>query len=88
MAHQIKTKAGGPTVAQWVKNLTVAARVTVEVQFPALVQYSGLKDPMLKSPAQELPYTMGVAIKVFYEKAKSDSILINEVKCFWYGKCF
>ena len=38
---------GAPTVVQWVKNLTVAAQVTVEVwvQFPA--QCSELKDLVL-----------------------------------------
>ena len=36
--------SGVPTVAQWVKNLSAVARVSVEVQVPSPAQYSGLKD--------------------------------------------
>ena len=35
------------TVAQWVKNLPAAARVTVEAQVPSPAPHSGLKDPAL-----------------------------------------
>ena len=38
---------GVPAVAQWVKNPTVAAQVTAEVQVQPLAQHSGLKDPVL-----------------------------------------
>ena len=31
-------------MVQWVKNLTVAVRVTAETQVPSLAQHSGLKD--------------------------------------------
>lgn len=63
---------GVPSVEQWVKNLTAAARVAVEVQVRSPAQPNGLKylalpEPHCKSqtqsPAQELPYTMGAAIK-------------------------
>ena len=36
---------GVPAVAQWVKNLTVAAWVTVEARVQFLAWCSGLKDP-------------------------------------------
>ena len=41
----IKIFVGLPTVAQWVKNLTVAAQVTVEVRVQTPAWHSGLKDP-------------------------------------------
>ena len=63
-------------MAQWVKNLTAAAWVAVEVQVRPQAWQSGLKDLALpealawvaavawmQSLAQELPYAVGVAIK-------------------------
>jgi len=62
-------------VAQWVKNSTAAAQVTVEARFnPWPVQWvkgSGIATTMtevatvaqIRSLAWELPYAMGVAIK-------------------------
>ena len=38
---------GVPTVAQWAKNLTAAARVAAQLWVPSLDQCSGLKDPAL-----------------------------------------
>ena len=35
---------------EWVKNLTAAAQVTVEVQVPSLAGHSGLKDLVLPQP--------------------------------------
>ena len=40
-------QSGVPAMTQWVKNLTTAARVTVEVQVQSLDQLSGLKDLLL-----------------------------------------
>ena len=37
---------GAPTMAQWVKNPTVATQVTVQVWVPSPVWCSGLKDPV------------------------------------------
>ena len=55
-------------MAPWVKNLTAAVWVTVEVQVQCLAQCSGLKDPALlqlwhRSKAGELPYVLSSAIK-------------------------
>ena len=38
---------GVPAVTQWVKNPTVAAWFTAEVQVQSLDQCSGLKDPVM-----------------------------------------
>ena len=60
-------------MAQWVKNLTAAARVAVEMQVQSLAQCTGFKDlalPQLRgvriqSLAWELAYGVGAAIKFF-----------------------
>ena len=39
---------GVPALAQWVKNPTAVARVTVEARVRSLAQHIGLKDPVLK----------------------------------------
>ena len=61
---------------QWVKILTTVALVTAEVWVGFLAQCSGLKDRVLpqlwhgrscasdSSLAQELPYTVGMTIKL------------------------
>ena len=47
LQHHFKRQMWGvPALAQWVKNLTEVARVTVEVQVP-IPGPSGLKDPAL-----------------------------------------
>ena len=43
----LKMKRGVPAVAQWVKNLTAAAQVTVEVRVQSPAQHSELKDLVL-----------------------------------------
>ena len=63
---------GVPSVEQWVKNLTAAARVAVEVQVRSPAQPNGLKylalpetqrnDP-IQSLTQELPNAMGAPKK-------------------------
>jgi len=42
-----KKKKGVPSVVQWVKNLTAAARVAVVAQVQSPAWLSGLKDPAL-----------------------------------------
>ena len=42
-----QAKEGVPAVAQWVKNLTIAAQVAVEVWVRSLAQRSGLRYPAL-----------------------------------------
>ena len=61
----LKSDVGGvPAMVHWVKNLTAAAQIDAEVQFQSPAWCSGLKDPALPQPlAQELPYTVGAAIK-------------------------
>ena len=47
-------------MAQWVKNLTVAAPVAAEVRVQSPAWHSGLKDP-------ELPYAVGVKKRINLE---------------------
>ena len=66
---------GVPAAAQWVKNLTAAAWVTVEVwvRFPHPVQWvkgSGT-GAWMQSLAWELPYAEGVAIKKTKKQTKN-----------------
>ena len=67
-------------MVQWVKNLTAAVQVTVDVRVQSLILHSGLKDPMspqlwfrlqlwlIQSLAWELPYAVGVAKKILKRK--------------------
>ena len=74
----LKNDVGGvPAMVHWVKNLTAAAQIDAEVQFQSPAWCSGLKDPALPQPlaqtqslAQELPYTVGAAIKGKKKKKK------------------
>ena len=50
LLHQNTTGRGVSAMAQWIKNPTAAAQVAAEVQ--------------VRSPAQELPYAVGAAIKL------------------------
>lgn len=43
----VKGDSGFPTMAQWVKNLTVVAWVVMEANLPSLARCSGLKDMSL-----------------------------------------
>ena len=62
---------GGPTVAQWIKNLTAVAQVTAEAQVQSPAWHSEFKDPAaawIQSLAWELPYAMGGAEKKKWER--------------------
>jgi len=51
-------------VVQWVKNLTPAALVAVEVWVQSPARWSGLKDPGLQLQLRFSPYARDVAIKL------------------------
>ena len=62
-------------MAQWVKNPTAVTQVAAEVQVGFLVQRSGVKGSSvvgaaawIQSLAQELPYALGVAIKIINQE--------------------
>ena len=47
---------GGPTVAQWIKNLTAVAQVTAEAQVQSPAWHSEFKDPAL--PQLQLEFNL------------------------------
>ena len=53
-----------PAVAQWVKNLTVAAQVTAEAWVQSPAWYSGLKDLALPQLTGNFHMPVGAAIKI------------------------
>ena len=79
-------------MAKWVKNPAAAARVAVEVQVRSPAQPNGLKylalpEPHCKSqtqsPAQELPYAAGTALKS-KNKNKGLSQLSHQPLLHWF----
>ena len=68
-------RLGSPAMAQWVKNLTPAAPVTVEAWVCSLALFSGLSiatGAWMQSLTTERPYAVGSAIKKKKKKGKKD----------------